>query len=85
MAPHADARTIRLYDRRDKKVPKNVIRFLKPEFIDEIADFYDPADEVDRGKPLRGANRERLVGRVGVYARTANVNCDPVLRPAPLN
>jgi hypothetical protein len=47
MAPHADARTIRLYDRRDKKVPKNVIRFLKPEFIDEIADFYDPADEVD--------------------------------------
>ena len=26
---------------------KNVIRFLKPEFIDEIADFYDPADEVD--------------------------------------
>ena len=25
---------------------KNVIRFLKPEFIDELADFYDPADEV---------------------------------------
>jgi hypothetical protein len=29
------------------KEAKNVIRFLKPEFIDEIADFYDPADEVD--------------------------------------
>jgi hypothetical protein len=26
---------------------KNVIRFLKPEFIHEIADFYDPAEEVD--------------------------------------
>jgi hypothetical protein len=26
---------------------KNVLRFLKPEFIDEIADFYDPADELD--------------------------------------
>ncbi len=26
---------------------KNVLRFLKPEFIDEIADFYDPADEID--------------------------------------
>jgi hypothetical protein len=29
------------------KEAKNVIRFLRPEFIDEIADFYDPADEVD--------------------------------------
>jgi hypothetical protein len=26
---------------------KNVLRFLKPEFIDEIAEFYDPADDVD--------------------------------------
>jgi hypothetical protein len=26
---------------------KNVVPFLKPEFIDAIADFYDPADEVD--------------------------------------
>jgi hypothetical protein len=26
---------------------KNVIRFLKPEFIDEIAEFYDPSEEVD--------------------------------------
>lgn len=26
---------------------KNVIRFLKPDFIDEIADFYDLADDVD--------------------------------------
>ncbi|WP_435020720.1 hypothetical protein TA3x_001982 [Tundrisphaera sp. TA3] len=26
---------------------KNVIRFLKPEFIDEIAEFYDPADDID--------------------------------------
>ena len=29
------------------KEAKNVIRFLKPEFIDEIAIFYDPADDVD--------------------------------------
>jgi hypothetical protein len=29
------------------KEAKNVIRFLKPEFIDGIADFYDPADDVD--------------------------------------
>jgi hypothetical protein len=29
------------------KEARNVIRFLKPEFIDEIADFYDPADDVD--------------------------------------
>ena len=29
------------------KEAKNVIRFLKPEFIDDIAEFYDPADEVD--------------------------------------
>jgi hypothetical protein len=29
------------------KEAKNVVRFLKPEFIDEIAEFYDPADEVD--------------------------------------
>jgi hypothetical protein len=26
---------------------KNVIRFLKPEFIDEIAEFFDPSEEVD--------------------------------------
>lgn len=26
---------------------RNVLRFLKPEFIDEIAEFYDPADELD--------------------------------------
>jgi hypothetical protein len=26
---------------------KNVVRFLRPEFIDEIAMFYDPADDVD--------------------------------------
>jgi hypothetical protein len=26
---------------------RNVLRFLKPEFIDEIAQFYDPADDVD--------------------------------------
>jgi hypothetical protein len=26
---------------------KNVIRFLRPEFIDEIAEFYDPSEEVD--------------------------------------
>jgi hypothetical protein len=26
---------------------KNVIRFLRPEFLDEIAESYDPADEVD--------------------------------------
>jgi hypothetical protein len=26
---------------------KNVVRFLRPEFIDDIADFYDPADDVD--------------------------------------
>lgn len=26
---------------------KNVVRFLRPEFIDEIAQFYDPAEEVD--------------------------------------
>jgi hypothetical protein len=26
---------------------KNVIRFLKPEFIDEIAAYYDPADDVE--------------------------------------
>ncbi len=26
---------------------KNVLRFLKPEFIDELSDFFDPADEVD--------------------------------------
>jgi hypothetical protein len=26
---------------------KNVVRFLRPEFIDEIAEFYDPADDVD--------------------------------------
>lgn len=26
---------------------RNLIRFLKPEFIDEVADFYDPADDVD--------------------------------------
>jgi hypothetical protein len=26
---------------------KNVLRFLKPEFIDEIAETYDPADDVD--------------------------------------
>ncbi|APW58827.1 hypothetical protein [Paludisphaera borealis] len=25
---------------------KNVIRFLKPEFIDEIAEFYDPAEDI---------------------------------------
>ena len=29
------------------EVAKNVLRFLKPEFIDEIAEFYDPADDVD--------------------------------------
>jgi hypothetical protein len=29
------------------KEAQNVIRFLKPEFIDEIANFYDPADDVD--------------------------------------
>jgi hypothetical protein len=43
---------------------KNVNRFLKPEFIDEIADFYDPADEVDRGTPRPfGAMRDRSVRR----------------------
>jgi predicted RNA-binding protein len=26
---------------------KNVIKFLRPEFIDEIAELYDPAEEVD--------------------------------------
>ena len=26
---------------------KNVIRYLRPEFLDEIAETYDPADEVD--------------------------------------
>ena len=26
---------------------KNVIAYLKPEFIDEIADIYDPAEEYD--------------------------------------
>jgi hypothetical protein len=26
---------------------KKVIAYLKPEFIDEIADFYDPAEEYD--------------------------------------
>jgi hypothetical protein len=26
---------------------KNVISYLKPEFIDEIAEFYDPAEEYD--------------------------------------
>ncbi len=26
---------------------RNVLRFLKSEFIDEIAEFYDPADDVD--------------------------------------
>ena len=26
---------------------KNVLRFLKPEFIDEIAEFFDPTDDVD--------------------------------------
>jgi hypothetical protein len=26
---------------------RNVLRFLKPEFIDEIAEFYDPSDDVD--------------------------------------
>ena len=26
---------------------KNVIRFLKPEFIDEIAEFYEPADDIE--------------------------------------
>lgn len=25
---------------------RNVLRFLKPEFIDELAEFYDPADDV---------------------------------------
>ncbi len=29
------------------KEATNVIRFLKPEFVDELADFYDPADDVD--------------------------------------
>jgi hypothetical protein len=29
------------------KEAKNVIRLLKPEFIDEIAYFFDPVDEVD--------------------------------------
>src|SRR5947209_4616799 len=27
--------------------PKEVIRHLKPEFLDDIASFYDPADELD--------------------------------------
>lgn len=35
----------RLCDRLDEA--RNVIRFLRPEFIDEIAEFYDPAEEVD--------------------------------------
>jgi hypothetical protein len=35
----------KLCDRLDEA--KNVIRFLKPEFIDEIAEFFDPSEEVD--------------------------------------
>ena len=35
----------KLCDRLDEA--KNVIRFLKPEFIDEIADLYDPSEEVE--------------------------------------
>jgi hypothetical protein len=26
---------------------RNVIRFLKPEFIHEISAFYDPSEEID--------------------------------------
>jgi hypothetical protein len=26
---------------------KNILRFVKPEFLDEIAEYYDPADEVE--------------------------------------
>ena len=35
----------KLCERLDKA--KDVIRFLRPEFLDDIAVFYDPADEVE--------------------------------------
>jgi hypothetical protein len=35
----------RLCDRLDEA--KNVIRYLRPEFLDEIAELYDPEGDVD--------------------------------------